>query len=245
VLTLDPSRRRALHRALLAWAREHGRSFPWRETDDPYAVLVAELLLQKTASYKVARVYPSFIERFPTVEALATARQADVLQVIRPLGLPRRAELLTTLAGIIRDKHHSVVPTKTTDLQALPGVGRYTAHAVQCLTRNKPQPLVDEVVARVYRRLFGLDSSRRAYADNELWELVRWLIPRRRSRAFALGVLDLAAGVCTSSNPRCMQCPLRKQCAYNSCAEARQTGLNDAPDVRQQGRVRRQQEIVA
>jgi A/G-specific adenine glycosylase len=201
-------------RPLLKWWRQSARAFPWRETRDPYHVLVAECLLQKTASYKVIGTYPQFVDTYPTVEALASAAPAEVEKLIAPLGLPRRAQNLVFAARILRDQNGARVPRNADSLMRLPGVGRYTAHAVLCFAFGSPRPLVDEVVARVYRRFFGMTANGPAYADLELWDFVSSVVPNRGSREFAYAVLDLAAAICTVRNPKCFECPLTSQCAW-------------------------------
>lgn len=200
-------------RELLRWWQDNERTFPWRETSDPYELLIAELLLQRTAAYKVVRIYPEFMRLFPTIETLATARLDEVTTVIRPLGMRRRAAVLQAIARAIRDEHEGRIPRDVETLKRLPGVGNYTAHAVAMFAFSQPLPLVDEVVARVYRRVFDLPRTTRAYADRDLWLYVERLMPRTCARDFALAILDFAASVCTFREPRCRTCVLRHQCA--------------------------------
>lgn len=206
----DP--RRVFTRAILRWSAGNARSFPWRETREPFAVLVAELLLQKTASYKVIRIYEPFLRRYPSPGALANADPDEVRALLAPLGLPRRAQRLIELGRLLEDSHGGKVPRQHARLLALPGVGPYTANAVQCFAFGGRRPLVDEVVARVYRRFFGLPTAKRAYEDVGLWNFVEGLLPRHRARDFSLAVLDFASGVCTFKRPKCESCLLRGRC---------------------------------
>jgi A/G-specific adenine glycosylase len=204
---------RVFRRVLAEWWKANARSFPWRETRDPYSVLVAELLLQKTPWYKVVRLYQSFLERYPSARELAVADVEDVRALISPLGLPKRAATLVALADALERSHGGDVPSDTAQLRRLPGVGEYTANAVQCFAFGRSRPLVDEVAARVYRRFFGLPARKRAYEDRALWSFVEDVLPRREARDFALAVLDFASLVCTHRAPRCPTCPLRARCA--------------------------------
>jgi A/G-specific adenine glycosylase len=209
-----PDRARTFREALARWGEENGRVFPWRETRDPFSILIAELLLQKTASYKVVRLYDSFIERYPSPRALAAANVSEVRALISPLGLPKRAATLVALARALEQDHGDQIPRDAVTLRRLPGVGPYTANAVECFAFGRRRPLVDEVAGRVYRRFFGLPADKRAYEDRALWSFVDGLLPRRKARDFALAVLDFASAVCTFKAPKCKACPLQEQCSY-------------------------------
>jgi A/G-specific adenine glycosylase len=187
--------------------------FPWRETDDPFRILVAEVLLQRSRGTTVAVVYDRLFTRWPTAGALSRARVDSIASVIRPLGLVRRAATLKSLARTIVE--HGSVPRSMDDLLALPGVGRYAASATLAVAFEKPAPVVDGVTARVYRRFFGVESTEPAVSDAQLWELVAEVTPRQRVREWNWAVLDLAASVCLPKVPRCEDCPLRLSCAWS------------------------------
>src|SRR3954470_15857711 len=209
-VTVDAARFR---RALLRWGRANRRSFPWRETDDPFRVLVAEVLLQRSRSVTVAKVYERLFTRWPDAERLARARIDSIVAVIRPLGLTSRAVELRDLGKDIvqfRDGPHSL-----DGLLALPGVGPYAAGATLAVAFNKQAAVVDGVTARVYRRYFGLASDAPAVGDEELWSLVRKITPRRSTKEWNWAVLDLAATVCLPKVPRCSTCPLQAGCALS------------------------------
>ena len=209
---MEPSVER-FRRDLLRWGRANRRSFPWRETDDPYQVLVAEVLLQRSRGTTVAKVFLRFVERWPTAEDLARARVPSIASVIRPLGLTRRAATLKEMAGEIVEL--GGVPSTLDDLQALPGVGSYAAGATMAVAFGKRVPVVDGVTARVYRRYFGASGSAPASSDVELWDLVRDSSPRRNSREWNWAVLDLASAVCLPQVPRCNVCPLMAHCRWS------------------------------
>jgi A/G-specific adenine glycosylase len=204
---------RFFRRAVVTWFRAHGRTFDWRATSDPYCVLVAEVLLQKTPAVKVAKVFPLVVARYPTVAALARADAETLRDELRPLGLPRRAELLITAANTVVEEFGGVLPREPRELEKLPGVGRYTSNAVACFSYGERYPLVDEVVARVYRRYFGLPSESRAYADKRLWDWVAKVTPLKDGRDFAYGVLDIGATLCRPVSPVCSRCPVARHCA--------------------------------
>ena len=192
---------------------ERRRSFPWRETSDPFRILVAEVLLQRSRGKTVALVYDELFRRWPDAAALSRARVATIASVIRPLGLVKRAETLKALATeVVR---LGGVPDTLDGLLALPGVGRYAASATLAVAFGKHAPVVDGVTARVYRRYFGLEGDGPASIDAELWELVERVTPRTHVREWNWAVLDLAAEVCLPKVPRCSECPLATRCAWS------------------------------
>ena len=199
-------------RRLLAWGRANRRSFPWRETDDPWRVLVAEVLLQRSRGKTVARVYEALFRRWPDARALSRARESSIAAVIRPLGLLRRAASLRAMAREVDAR--GGVPRTAEDLLALPGVGRYAANATLAVAFGVRAPVVDGVTARVYRRYLGMASDLPASADGDLWAAAEAASPRSGVREWNWAVLDLAAEVCLPARPRCPECPLMRRCAY-------------------------------
>lgn len=198
-------------RPLVRWGRANRRSFPWREIDDPFQILVAEVLLQRSRGTTVARVFTELVERWPTPEALSRARIGSIRRLIRPLGLLRRAETLKALATAIAARGR--VPSSVEGLMALPGVGRYAASATAAVAFRARAATVDGVTARVYRRFFGLDETLPASSDRTLWSVVQEVTPRRGLREWNWAVLDLAATICLPARPRCSECPLEAGCA--------------------------------
>ena len=195
---------------MLAWGREHRRSFPWRETTDPWEVLLAEVLLQRSRGKTVAKVYRASLQRWTDADSLSRAREASIANVIRPLGLTRRATSLRAMAQeVVR---LGGVPRTFDGLIALPGVGRYAANATLVVAFGERAPVVDGVSARVYRRYFGLGSELLPSEDDELWKRVAEATPSR-SRDWNWAVLDLAALVCLPANPRCATCVLQERCS--------------------------------
>jgi A/G-specific adenine glycosylase len=200
-------------RRLKAWGRINYRSFPWRETDDPFKVLIAEVLLQRSRGRTVAHVYEALFARWPDAKALSTARVPSIASVIRPLGLVRRAATLKSLASEILRRGD--VPADIGALMALPGVGRYAASATLAVAFGRSVPTVDGVTARVYRRFFGLRGNEPASNDKELWLTVERVTPTQGVREWNWAVLDLAATVCLPKVPRCAVCPLARQCVWS------------------------------
>jgi A/G-specific adenine glycosylase len=197
----------------MRWGTEHRRSFPWRETSDPFRILVAEVLLQRSRGKTVAVVYEELFGRWPDADALSRARTPSIASVIRPLGLVKRAGTLKALAREV--EHIGDVPGTLDGLLALPGVGRYAANATLAVGFAKRAPVVDGVSARVYRRYFGLKTDLPPSADPELWRLVELATPRTHNREWNWAVLDLAGTICLPKVPRCPECPLVTHCVWS------------------------------
>ena len=210
----------ALQRTALSWFSSNGRDFPWRHTANPFHVLVAEVLLRQTQAQRVVGPYQELIKRFADPRAQANADVDWLRDWFKPLGLIKRADLLVQAARILLAEHAGEVPRDLDALMKLPGLGRYSARAVLCLAFGEPVPLIDESSGRLLRRLLGLSHKGAAYADGQLLQTAEGLIPRGASRAFNLGLLDIAARYCHSNSPNCAQCPLLGFCSYGQGGEA-------------------------
>ena len=197
-------------RTIIRWGGRNSRSFPWRDKADLYSVVVGEVLLQRTRGEHVVDVYDSFLRRWPDAEALAKARVTSIANVIRPLGLSKRASILKQLGVALVER--GSVPADPDELIELPGLGPYAAHSVPIFAGGKNLPLVDWVIARVLRRYFGFPEGRRPNADPDLWALATRLVRSGRARDLWLGTLDFGARVC-SPRPKCPVCPLNPSCS--------------------------------
>lgn len=212
VATRPLSRSRSRFRKhVLAFSGANARDFPWRAATDPYLVLVGEILLQRTRGEQVEPVYRQFVRRWPTIKALAGARESTIASVIAPLGLPKRASTFRELAAALAVA--GAVPLEPQELLLLPGVGPYAAHAVPVFAAGRDLPLVDWVIARVLRRYFGLADGARPNQDAVLWGLAADLSAPGNARSLWLGTLDLAAAVCRPK-PACDDCPLLSGCDF-------------------------------
>ncbi len=205
------AREARFRRRLLRWFRRHGRDLPWRRTRDPYRIVVAEFMLQQTPVARVEGYYRRFLERYPSLEALARATPAEVRESWDGLGYYRRAANLHRLAREVRDRHAGLIPADPDALRRLPGVGRYTAGAVASFAFERRTPAVDTNVARVIRRAF---HPRRA-APTRIWQTAARLLPRsgRLAWAFNQAIMELGATLCTARRARCELCPVRPVCA--------------------------------
>jgi len=201
-------------RRLLKWFRNVGRDLPWRGTRDPYRVLVSEFMLQQTQVKRVEQFYPSFLDRFPTLDALAGARPRQVREAWDGLGYYRRAANLHRLARTVVRQHGGAIPADPAALARLPGVGRYTAGAVASFAFERRVPAVDTNVARVLKRVFRPRLARDGKGERQLWALAERLLPTRAATAweFNQALMDLGARYCVARRPKCGECPVRPAC---------------------------------
>ncbi|MEX0744483.1 MAG: A/G-specific adenine glycosylase, partial [Phycisphaeraceae bacterium] len=209
-----------LRRALRRWYVANHRALPWRTPPnggavppDPYHVLVSEAMLQQTQVATVVAYFERFIAAFPTVEALATADEQQVLRHWQGLGYYRRARHLHAAARRIAADHAGRVPDTVDALLALPGVGRYTAGAVASIAFDRRAPILDGNVARVLARWFAVDELIDQPAGRAtLWRLAERVLPQRSVGDFNQALMELGALVCTPSAPKCDTCPVASLC---------------------------------
>jgi A/G-specific adenine glycosylase len=209
---IDAERLEAVRARLLEWFERRGRDLPWRGTRDPYRVLVAEVLAQQTQAERAAAAFPSFLERFPDVAALASASPAEVLRAWQGLGYNRRALALRACAQAVVER--GGWPETVGELASLPGIGPYTARAVACFALGQQVAPVDTNVGRVLARsLAGTDPSqltpaaRQALADRAL--------PPGRAWAWSSALMDVGASHCRP-RPRCDGCPIALSCRWRA-----------------------------
>ena len=198
---LEAAKIRWFQRRLKAWAEPNCRDFPWRRTCDPYAILVAEFLLQKTAAATVAPIYQEFVDRYPTLSDLAAAPAAEVASLLQPLGLFFRAQKLRESVLAILENHQGNVPRTEAQLLELPGVGKYIARSVCANAFGQPKAVLDTNVARILQRFFGIDGGKVKSRSPELWSAADRVAPKQQVGPWNLGLLDFGAAVCTAKPP--------------------------------------------
>jgi A/G-specific adenine glycosylase len=203
----------SIGRPLLAWYARAKRDLPWRGSRDPYAIWVSEIMLQQTQVERVREFFARFMTRFPTVQALAAAREPAVLKHWEGLGYYRRARQLHAAAKRIVADHGGAFPRSVDGLRSLPGIGRYTAGAIASIAFDLPAPIVEANSRRVIARLVGhaapLDGPG---GDEPIWEIAAQLVPARHPGRFNQALMDLGAMICTPKRPICGHCPLRNAC---------------------------------
>ncbi len=206
----DAARRRRFTQDLLAWAAGVRADLPWRNTRDPWAILVSELMLQQTQVARVVPAYLAFLARFPTPAACAGSPVAEVVRAWEGLGYNRRALHLHRAAQGVVEEHGGRLPDDLDALLALPGVGAYTARAVLVFARERDHGVVDTNAARVLARAVAGERLTAGVAQ----ELADEVVPLGRGWAWNQAVLDLGSQVCVKRRPRCEQCPIRASCAW-------------------------------
>jgi A/G-specific adenine glycosylase len=197
---------------LLAWYAATARPLPWRETTDPYRVLVSEVMLQQTQVSRVEPLYRAFIARFPTVGDLAAASTADVLMMWQGLGYNRRALSLHRAAKAVIERHGGGMPADLAALRDLPGIGDYTARAVLAFAFGQDAAPVDTNVSRVLTRAVAGEALSRSAVQ----ALADAVLPDGRARAWGNALMDLGAQRCTGRAPRCGDCPVAASCAWRA-----------------------------
>jgi A/G-specific adenine glycosylase len=208
---------------LLIWGEQNFRTFPWRETSDPYKIAIAEVMLHRTKADQVKGIYNEFIIKYPDFESIVKAGREAIKTDLKSLGLFWRADLLYDMAVEAVEKYGGKLPQDRKKLMAMPGVGSYISAAILCFGYNLPEPVLDTNTVRVLGRIFGLkitDSSRRSKLFYDIMcDLVNFWGPRTVS--FAL--IDFANAVCIpGEKPRCEICSLRDICIYNKINSCKQ-----------------------
>lgn len=215
--TPPPDPQAATHFAtrLLAWHDTHGRhDLPWQRDADPYRIWVSETMLQQTQVGTVIPYFERFMQRFPTLRALADAPEDEVMHHWTGLGYYARARNLHRTARIVRDAHAGQLPQDPEALAALPGIGRSTAGAICALAWGMRTPILDGNARRVLARHFAIaDDPAHASTQRMLWALADALTPAARSGAYTQAIMDLGATICTRIRPACVLCPLASTCA--------------------------------
>jgi len=217
-----PSDRQRFRRNLLAWYRRHGRDLPWRTTDDPYHVLVSEIMLQQTQVDRVLPKYHEWLGKYPSFAVLAEARPADVAKTWYPLGYNIRPRRLQSIARETMEKHGGELPSDRETLLSFKGIGEYTAGALRSFAFRQRAAILDTNVARVLFRVFvgrSTKARRRADADSKshamkrrLWDLSEALVPHKHFFDFNQALMDFGATLCSARKPQCPSCPMKKFC---------------------------------
>lgn len=211
-------RARVVRPKLLRWYRDNKRDFPWRRTNDPYVILVSEIMLQQTQAPRVALKLPDFIAKFPSFTVLARATRPDVIRAWQGLGYNNRAVRLHELSRKIGKD--SIRSRTVGQLLELPGIGEYTAHAVSSFAFGRRVPVVDVNVRRVVSRIFfRLRATRQLIPLSAAWDLAERILPRK-AYDWNQALMEFGATVCTARNPDCAACPVSDHCASRGIRES-------------------------
>jgi A/G-specific adenine glycosylase len=208
-----PSRRRWFRRRLLAWYRQNGRDLPWRRTNDPYHILVSEVMLQQTQVDRVLPKYSEWLHKYPSLHALAGAPLAEVAETWRPLGYNVRPRRLHAIACESVERYGGQLPSDESTLLSFKGIGEYTAGAVLSFAFGQRKAILDTNVARVLFRVFvGKGDPKAHRMKRHLWDVSRTVLPSRHVFDFNQALMDFGATLCSARKPRCPECPLRAAC---------------------------------
>ncbi|MGB2717278.1 MAG: A/G-specific adenine glycosylase [Vicinamibacterales bacterium] len=210
----NPQLRRRFRRRLLDWYRRNGRDLPWRRTRDPYHILVSEVMLQQTQVDRVVPKYHEWLEKYPTLGALAAAPESDVTTTWRPLGYNIRPRRLHAIARESVARFGGELPSDDETLRSFKGIGAYTAGAVRSFAFGERAAILDTNVARVLFRMFVGSGDLKSHAmRRHLWSVSRAVLPFRHVFDFNQALMDFGATLCTARKPKCLRCPMRPDCA--------------------------------
>lgn len=237
---MDENQSKSLTTRLLAWYGSHQRDLPWRQTQDPYHIWVAEVMLQQTPVATVIPYYRRFLARFPTLEALASATVGEVLKLWEGLGYYARARHLHAAARKVVSEFEGRLPDTMDGLLSLPGIGLYTAGALLSIAGGQDVPAIDGNGRRVLSRVYAVDEEvTRGRGEHRIRELAESLLPRGRAGDFNQALMDLGAAICTPRAPSCQECPLAEDC------EAHRLGQEERFPVRRRRRRSPHYEVTA
>jgi A/G-specific adenine glycosylase len=201
--------------ALIKWFQAEGKTYPWRETSDPWHILISEIMLQQTQISTVLNknFFTNFIEKFPSPASLSKASEQEILSAWEGLGYYRRVRNLQKAAIAICERHDGKFPQDYNQILSLPGIGKYTAGAVSSFAYSLPQPIVDANVARVFSRVFDfqelVDSSQ---GQKQLWSWAEQLLSKENPKIYNSALMELGQQICTNKSPKCSICPIKKFC---------------------------------
>jgi A/G-specific adenine glycosylase len=208
-----PADRRRFRQRLLTWYGRHGRDLPWRKTDDPYHILVSEIMLQQTQVDRVLPKYAEWLDKYPSMESLAEAPERDVTKTWYPLGYNIRPRRLQSIARESVAKYGGRLPSDEATLLSFKGIGAYTAGAIRSFAFRERAAILDTNVARVLFRVFIAKGDPKSHAMKQhLWKISETVMPHRQVFDFNQALMDFGAMICVARNPKCLICPMAKSC---------------------------------
>jgi len=213
-----PSKRKIelFRKRLLLWFIKNKRAYPWRETRDPFRVLIAEMMLQRTKADQVLGVYNNFFSEFDSPNEIVHADLKKLQKILHPLGLRWRVKNFKDVCKSLIKNFDGKIPDTRTKLIILPGVGEYVAGIILSVGFNKPEWVVDSNIVRVFKRYFGILTTKEGRRDKYVIELAQAYIRVKEPKRANLALLDFATLICASRNPKCTSCLLSDTCHYYS-----------------------------
>lgn len=202
-----------LQTGFIQWYRQERRNLPWRQTNDPYGIWISEIMLQQTRVDTVIGYYYRFMEKYPTIEALANSDEQELLKVWEGLGYYSRARNLKAAAEQIVADFNGKMPETIEAIRSLKGIGPYTAGAIASIAFQLPEPAIDGNVMRVVSRLFEIEADIAKASSRKVFdEAMRGIIDPENPGDFNQALMDLGSAICTPTSPECEACPLKNFC---------------------------------
>src|SRR3954467_1950017 len=211
--TIPAADRRRFRQRLLAWYAKNGRDLPWRKTGDPYHILVSEIMLQQTQVDRVLPKYAEWLDKYPSMDALAAAPEREVTKTWYPLGDNIRPRRLQAIAREAVATYGGRLPSDEATLLSFKGIGAYTAGAIRSFAFRERAAILDTNVARVLFRVFVAKGDPKSHAMKQhLWKISETVMPQRQVFDFNQALMDFGAMICVARNPKCLVCPMAKGC---------------------------------
>lgn len=211
-LGINKDLKKKLHTIILKFYKNEGRLLPWRETRDPYKILVSEIMLQQTQVPRVLPKYKEWLEKFPTTKSLKEAPQVEVIKAWSGLGYNNRALRLKEAARIVYEDHNDQFPHDPNDIEKLPGIGKYTARAIACFAKEQRVPVVDINIQRLFSRIFFIkEKADDLEPEKNIWPIAESLLPTKKYFEWNQALFDIASAYC-QKEAKCMNCPLNTVC---------------------------------
>ena len=208
-----PPERRRFRQRLLTWYRRHGRDLPWRQTSDPYHILVSEVMLQQTQVDRVLPKYAEWLDKYPSMHVLAAAKDDEVAKTWYPLGYNIRPRRLQSIAREAVSRYGGQLPADEETLLSFKGIGAYTAGAIRSFAFRQRAAILDTNVARVLFRIFVGTGDIKAHAmRKQLWAIAEVMVPRKQVFDFNQALMDFGATICVARKPKCDACPMTVLC---------------------------------
>lgn len=204
--------------SMLKWFEFNGRKYPWRNETDPFKILIAEIMLQRTRADQVLPVYLAFVRKYPTIQSLAQANHEEIANLISSLGLPSRGETFLRIARTIIQDHGSRIPSERQQLLRLNGIGDYIANAFLLFGLRDGDLAIDSNVVRVVSRFFSGDGESELRRNKKFLQFCKTLVNRldmEDRRNLNYSIIDFSAAICKKT-PLCCRCPLASRCRYNA-----------------------------
>ncbi len=230
---LYPTKIKRVQNRLLGWYKKNGREFLWRKTSDPYTILISEVMLQQTQSRRVEEKLPAFLKRFPNFVSLANASKAEVIRAWQGMGYNNRAVRLLELAKQVVNEHNGKLPRDIDNLRQLPGIGRYTSHAIACFAFRKRNAVVDVNVRRVLSRLlWKMKTPADTKNEKEIWKIAEKILSTSRvvnprdTYSWNQTLMELGSTICLARKPSCSICPVQDVCSSKHLMNFRAKRLN-------------------